>query len=67
MSKAKKTSVLKKTVTAYEKYTDYIKNAGGSPLLKWFDDDWDPIGPTIRKEMETLGLVRVIEGRIYLT
>lgn len=49
----------------YAKYLDYIKNAGGNPTVKWFDEDWSPIGETVRKEMETAGLALVINGRIY--
>lgn len=51
----------------YAKYTDYIKNAGGKPTVEWFDDDWSPIGPQVRQEMKTAGLILEIEGRIYLT
>lgn len=49
----------------YAKYLDYIKNSGGNPTVAWFDEDWEPIGPTVRREMEAAGLIRVIEGRIY--
>jgi hypothetical protein len=49
----------------YSKYLVYVKAAGGRPLVKWFDEDWFPVGSTVRKEMTTLGLIRVIEGRVY--
>ena len=49
----------------YEKYLDYIKKAGGKPLVEWFDDDWAPLGKSVREEMEAVGLTRVIEGRVY--
>ena len=54
------------SATCYAKYTDYIKNAGGQPLVAWFDDDWSPIGPQVRQSMTDAGLIREIEGRLYL-
>ena len=33
------------------KYVDYIKNVGGNIKTKDFDEDWEPIGPRIRKEL----------------
>jgi hypothetical protein len=27
----------------YQKFLDYIKNTGGSPLIEWFDYDWEEI------------------------
>jgi hypothetical protein len=52
--------------TGYAKYLDYIKNAGGNPSVSWFDDDWSPIGQQVRTEMAAAGLIRVIEGKVYL-
>ncbi len=49
----------------YAKYTDYIKNAG-KPTVEWFDDDWSPIGPQVRRDMQAAGLIREINGRLYL-
>lgn len=54
-----------KATNDYAKYLEYIKNSGGGPMIQWFDDDWSPIGPTIREEMEDQGIIRVIEGKIY--
>lgn len=53
------------TEVYYKKYIDYITNAGGNPTVEWFDEDWAPIGPEVRRDMETAGLALVIEGRIY--
>lgn len=50
----------------YNKYLDYIKNAGGSPTVTWFIEDWEPIGAEVLKELEVAGVVRVVEGRVYL-
>ncbi len=51
----------------YEKYIEYIKRTGGSPKIKWFDDDFEPIGKTIRKEMKKAGLIVEKDGKIKLT
>ena len=41
-----------------QRYVDYIRNTGQKPLpTAAFDDDWEPIGPMIRKEMTALGLI----------
>lgn len=53
-------------LSVYAKYLDYIKNAGGRPTVEWFDEDWSPNGPNVRKEMEAAGMVMVIDGRVYL-
>lgn len=43
----------------YNQYVQYIKNAGGGgPVkIKHFDEDWEPIGPALRKDMLKLGLI----------
>lgn len=39
-------------------FVDYIRNTGQKPLpTARFDDDWDPIGPMVRREMRALGLI----------
>lgn len=41
-----------------KKYVDYIRNTGQAPLpVGAFDDDWDPIGPRIRAQLEAEGLI----------
>ena len=48
-------------------YVDYINNTGQVPLpVSAFDEDWDPIGPTIRQDMVRGGLVRIENGGITL-
>ena len=49
-----------------QKYVDYIKNTGGSPLIVWFDEDWEPIGPVIRKEMEKENIIQYLNDEIIL-
>jgi hypothetical protein len=51
----------------YSKYIDYIKNISRPCKIEWFDDDWNPVGRMIRKEMEKLGLIIYKEGCIKLT
>ena len=41
----------------FQKYLDYIANTGGKPKIVWFDDDWEPIGSMVRKDMKALGLI----------
>jgi hypothetical protein len=39
------------------KYVSYIKNTGKVPLpIEMFDDDWEPIGPTVRGLLVGSGL-----------
>jgi hypothetical protein len=33
----------------------YIRNAGGSPEVSWFDDDHEPIGPQLRADLRGMG------------
>ena len=41
-----------------QKYVDYINNTGDFELhAHHFDDDWEPIGPIVRKDMMDLGLI----------
>jgi hypothetical protein len=50
----------------FDRYLDYIKNAGGSPKVEWFDDDYEPVGPTVRSDMEKAGLIRTVNGRLEI-
>lgn len=50
----------------YKIYLDYIQNTGGSPLIDWFDDDWEPIGPQVRTDMRRAGLIKEKDGKILL-
>jgi hypothetical protein len=39
-------------------FVAYIRNTGRQPLPEaFFDEDWEPIGPTVRAEMAALGLI----------
>lgn len=40
------------------KYVDYIRNTGQVPLkVADFDDDWEPIGPQLRQDLQIAGLI----------
>ena len=47
-------------------YIEYIKNTGGSPLITWFDEDWEPIGPMVRKKLEEVNAIQYKDGKIIL-
>lgn len=49
----------------YQKYLDYIDNTGGSPKVEHFDEDWEPIGPDLRKRMTEANLIEEREGKLY--
>lgn len=36
---------------AFDNFLDYIDNAGGAVNTEWFDEDWEPIGPLVRRDM----------------
>jgi len=50
----------------FKKYLDYLKNTGGSPKIDHFDEDWEPIGPQVRKEMKAAGLIYEKDGMIFI-
>lgn len=44
----------------------YISNTGGSPTIEQFDDDHDPVGPMLRKELKAAWMVYECDGKIHL-
>jgi hypothetical protein len=41
-----------------QKYVDYINNTGRRPLSESaFDDDWEPIGPLLRRQLLEGGFI----------
>jgi len=42
---------------------EYIRNAGGSPEVAWFDDDHDPIGPQLRSDLRRMGVAEELDDR----
>jgi hypothetical protein len=50
-----------------KQYVQYIKNTAHVPLrVDWFDEDWEPIGPMVRKQMVEANLIEIQEGGIVL-
>lgn len=41
----------------YDRYIDYMKNVGGKIKIEYFDEDWSPIGPSLRRSMKEAGLI----------
>ncbi len=35
----------------HRKYLQYVQNTGGNATVAQFDDDWDPIGPMVRRDI----------------
>lgn len=51
----------------HKKYLEYIKNTGGNPKISHFDEDWEPVGPQVRKALVEAKLIYEKDGLIYLT
>lgn len=50
-----------------QKYIDYIKNTGQEWLsIEQFDDDWAPIGFTVRQDMLLQNMIEERDGKIRL-
>lgn len=51
----------------FAQHVAYIRNTGLTPLpVAMFDDDWAPIGPTLRRDMTQAGLITEVWGGIQL-
>ncbi len=50
----------------FAKYMDYITNTGGNPSVEAFDEDWEPIGPILRRDMGRAKLIKEVDGKIQL-
>ena len=48
----------------FQKYLDYIDNTGGHPTIAEFDEDWEPIGPMVRRDLEAAGLIETVGDKI---
>jgi hypothetical protein len=50
------------------KYLRYIRNTGRAPLpVATFDEDWEPVGPKVRRHLVELGAITEAAGGIFLT
>ncbi len=51
----------------HQKYIDYINNTARVPLpVASFDEDWEPIGPMVRKALVSDDIIQVRADGIYL-
>lgn len=48
-------------------YLQYVQNTGGNATISGFDDDWEPIGPSLRRELMPEFMVENVAGKIELT
>lgn len=52
----------------FAQYCQYVRNTGRVILAAAdFDDDWAPIGPSLRRDMEAAGLIAQEHDALYLT
>jgi hypothetical protein len=51
-----------------KQYVQYVRNTGQRPLpTAAFDEDWEPAGPMIRRQMLEAGLIEEWGGALMLT
>lgn len=48
-------------------YLQYVRNTGGNATIATFDDDFEPIGPMVRKELMPAYIVEQPDGKLALT
>lgn len=49
-----------------KKFTDYVRNAGGSVSRDHFIEDWEPIGASVSADLVAEGLLVLEDGKLYL-
>lgn len=50
-----------------KKYVQYIRNTGRVPLkVEHFDDDWEPIGPMVRRDLLAADMIKEVGGGIVI-
>lgn len=51
-----------------KQYVKYVRNTAQRPLaIAAFDDDWEPVGPRVRADLERAGLIEQSMGALMLT
>lgn len=56
------------TVSEHQKqYLQYVVNAGGNATVATLDDDFEPIGPMIRRDLMPTFMVEQDDGKLALT
>lgn len=48
-------------------YCRYIVNTGGNATIVGFDDDWEPVGPMVRRDLIPKYAVENADGKLELT
>jgi hypothetical protein len=48
-------------------YLQYVQNTGGNATVATLDDDYEPIGPMVRKELMPKFMFETSEGKLALT
>lgn len=43
---------------------EYVRNAGGSPFVEWFDEDHEPIGPSLREDLIKAGMIKIAHDNL---
>lgn len=51
----------------HRKYLQYIVNTGGNATIAGFDDDWEPIGPMVRRDLMPRYIIERPDGKLALT
>jgi hypothetical protein len=49
------------------KYLQYIVNTGGNATIATFDEDWEPIGPMLRRDLMPKHFIEGPDGKLALT
>lgn len=52
---------------ALKEYCQYIVNTGGYATVAAFDDDFDPVGPMVRRDLIPTYAVENADGKLELT
>lgn len=50
-----------------KKYLQYVINTGGNATVPVFDEDWEPIGPMVRKDLMPRYITESTGGKLLLT
>ena len=48
-------------------YLQYVQNTGGNANIAQFDDDWEPIGPMLRRDLMPAYIFEKSDGKLALT
>ena len=46
------------------KYVKYLENLKGVARISEFDEDWEPIGPSVRSQLIEAGIAEEIDGKL---